>query len=273
MRLPRSLAGLVLLTASATTLAAQLPSEGLTWSLYGLKAGSCIHFLAPSAAVQDAAPAGFLAARADSTPGIHPALAREIASETQYASWTPSRLCWFAFDSVAVQGRMARNKIDARRGEQKPVAIGYWAAAVRAKGALGEPPVWAALAIFSNAGLLAQSLVPARYDVSSADFLISGIDGSTDTRYEVTFDKNLVGWDGHLGDPTPSERQADTLSVGQSYVRLQLSAELGDSGYAPAGNLRLSGKGKLAQAMAASPIRMLGPITSQGGTLTWHFKR
>lgn len=273
MRPIRLILGLGIAGALAAPAAAQLPSDGLIWSLYGLRAGSCVHFLAPPKIIEDAAPSGFVPAEARSTPGIHPALAREIAAETQYADWVPSRFCWFAFDSAMTGGRTVRAKDDTRRARSRPVAVGYWAAAIHRKGSVDGASEWAALAIFSNDGILAQSLVPARYDVSSGDFDISSIDGSTDTRYQVEFDKNIIGWDGHLGDPTAPERETDTLSVGQSYVRLLLTADIGDSAYSPVGNLRLTGKGKLVTAMAASPIRMLGPITHSAAPLTWWFRK
>lgn len=265
--------GLGIAAAFTAPVAGQLPSDGLVWSLYGLRAGSCVHFLAPPKIIDDVAPSGFVPAEASSTPGIHAALAREIGSEPQYANWVPSRFCWFAFDSAVTGGRTVRAKDDARRARSRPVAVGYWAAAIHRKGSVDGASEWAALTIFSNEGTLAQSLVPARYDVSSADFDISSIDGSTDTRYLAQFDKNIIGWDGHLGDPMAPEREIDTLSVGQSYVRLLLTAGVGDSGYYPAGNLRLTGKGKLVAAMAASPIRMLGPITRSSAPLTWWFRK
>ncbi|MGB7211697.1 MAG: hypothetical protein WBC97_03645 [Gemmatimonadales bacterium] len=273
MRPIRVLASIAAAVAISAPLAAQLPTDGLVWSLYGLRAGSCVHFLAPLKMIEDVAPSGFVPTSASTTPGIHPALAREIASETQYADWVPSRFCWFAFDSAMTGGRTVRARNDTRRAQIRPVAVGYWAAAIHRKGSVDGASEWAALAIFSNDGTLAQSLVPARYDVSSADFDISPIDGSTDTRYQVQFDKNIIGWDGHLGDPMAPERQVDTLSVGQTYVRLLLTAGIGDSAYYAAGNLRLTGKGKLVAAMAASPIRMLGPITRSEAPLTWWFRK
>lgn len=264
---------IALAAGAATPVAAQIPADGIVWSLYGLRAGSCVHFLAPPKMIEDVAPSGFIPTEASTTPGIHPALAREIASETQYAGWVPSRFCWFAFDSAMTGGRTVRAKDDKRRARSRPVAVGYWAAAIHRKDSVDGASEWAALAIFSNDGTLSQSLVPARYAVSSADFDISSIDGSTDTRYQVEFDKNSIGWDGHLGDPMAPERQVDTLSVGQTYVRLLLTAGVGDSAYYPAGNLRLTGKGKLVAAMAASPIRMLGPITHSAAPLTWWFRK
>ena len=269
----RVILGLGFAAAVAAPVSAQIPSQGIIWSLYGLRAGSCLHFLAPAALIEDVAPSGFLPARADATPAIHPALAQELKAEPKYDDWVPSRFCWFAFDSAATGGRTVRAKDDTRRARSKPVAVGYWAAAIHRKGSVDGASEWAALAIFSNQGELDQSLVPARYDVSSADFEISAIDGSTDLRYQVQFDKNLVGWDGHLGDPTAPERSADTLSVGQTYVRLLLTAALGDSAYAPLGNLRLTGKGKMVTAMAASPIRMVSPIGRSEVPLTWWFRK
>lgn len=273
MRSMRVILGLGILAAGAAPVSAQVPAEGITWSLYGLRAGSCIHFLAPADMVKDVAPSGFLPARADGTPAIHPALAQELKAEPKYDDWVPSRFCWFAFDSASTAGRTVRAKDDTRRAKSRPVAVGYWAAAIHRKGSVDGASEWAALAIFSNQGQLTQSLVPARYDVSSADFEISAIDGSTDTRYQVQFDKNLVGWDGHLEDPTALERGEDTLSVGQSYVRLLLTAGLGDSAYSPVGNLHLTGKGKMVAAMAASPIRMVSPITRSSAPLTWWFRK
>lgn len=265
-----ALAGLSVVAAAS--LNAQLPAEGVTWYLRGLEAGSCVHFLVSPDVAKDQLPSGHVGVRADQMPGIDPALTREIGAETQYAAWVPSRFCWFAFDSATVGDRTSRIKRDTRREINYPVAVGFWTVAAASKGS-PDSKGWSAVAIFSTSGDLSQSLVPARYAVSSAKMTISPIDSTPDTRYSIEFDKNLIGWDGHRGDSVAPGVVADTLSVGQTYVRLLLSLQTGDSAFAPIGNLRLTGKGDLVKAMTAGPIRMVAPIRADGGVLTWHFAR
>ena len=266
----RALACVVAL--GAAPLSAQLPADGVTWRLYGLEAGSCVHFLISPQAAKGQLPSGSVGVRADQMPGVDSALVREIAAETQYAAWIPSRFCWYAADSATVGTRTSRIKKDARRLTNYPVAVGFWSIAAAPKDGAGSTG-WAAVSIFSTAGDLSQSLVPGRYAVDDAKMTISPVDSTPDTRYSIEFEKNIVGWDGHRGDPVASGRQSDTLSVGQGYVRLSLSLQTGDSAFEPLGNLRLTGKGDLVTAMTAGPIRMVAPIRAGAGPFIWHFTR
>ena len=257
---------------AAAPLSAQLPADGVSWHLFGLEAGTCVHFLVAPQTAKGQLPSGSVGVRADQMPGIDSALIREIASETQYAAWIPSRFCWFAFDSATVGTRTSRVKKDPRRLINSPVAVGFWAIAAAPKDGPGSSG-WAAVSIFSTSGDLSQSLVPGRYAVDDAKMTISPVDSTPDTRYSIEFAKNIVGWDGHRGDPVPAGRGSDTLAVGQTYVRLSLSLETGDSAFEPLGNLRLTGKGDLVTAMTAGPIRMVAPIRAGSGPFIWHFTR
>lgn len=251
---------------------AQVPTQDLVWSFHGLAAGNCIHFLMPWDQAEDQLPSGQVPSRADQTPGLEAALAGEIAREPQYAAWVPARLCWFGADSAEVGGHWTRIKKDPRRLIDQPVAVGYWAVAIVSKDD-STAHAWSAVDMFSTAGDLRQSLVPFRYDVSSAKMRITTADSSPDARYELDVNKTSLEWDGHAGDTVVAGRAADTLAVGRSYVRLTLAAQLGDSTFEPLGNLRVSGKGDLAKAMAAGPIRMVGPFRRGPGPLVWRFKR
>ena len=273
IRLAGPVSALACLAALGTApLKAQLPADGVTWRLYGLEAGTCIHFLISPDAAKSQLRSGDLGVRADQMPGIDSALIREIAAESQYAAWIPSHFCWFAFDSTTVGTRTSRVKKDARRFINYPVAIGVWAIAGAPTDATGQSG-WRVVSIFSTSGDLSQSLVPGRYAVDDAKMTISPIDSTPDTRYTIEFEKNIVGWDGHLGDPMPAGRAADTLSVGQTYVRLSLALQMGDSAFEPLGNLRFTGKGDLVTAMTAGPIRMVAPIRTGAGPFIWHFTR
>lgn len=273
IRLAGPVGALACLAAAATApLSGQLPADGVTWRMYGLEAGTCLHFLISPQAAKGQVRSGDDAVRADQMPGIDSALTREIAAETQYAAWIPSRFCWYAFDSATVGTRTSRVKKDARRLVNYPVAVGFWAIAVAPKDAPGSTG-WEAVSIFSTSGDLSQSLVPGRYAVDDAKMTISPVDSTPDTRYSIEFEKNIVGWDGHRGDPVPVGPHSDSLWVGQGYVHLSLSLQSGDSAFEPLGNLRFTGKGDLVTAMTAGPIRMVAPIRAGSGPFTWHFTR
>ena len=99
------------------------------------------------------------------------------------------------------------------------------------------------------------------------------VPGSSDDRYEIRYDRTTLIWDGRTtGDSTAAPaitpgwvaraRGGRLLSVEQQLepvgARLMVGA------------LRIEGKGELAQALTASPIRYVGPIVWGGsGTMTF----
>ena len=102
----RSLRATLLLAMAASPLAAQAPAPtGSTWKFSNLIGAYCINFLvspedAPSLLPGDASPE-----RLDALKNVHPALARVMADQPEYASWMPGAFCFYRFGRVELEGK------------------------------------------------------------------------------------------------------------------------------------------------------------------------
>lgn len=271
----RLISSLILLgtAVGAAPLAGQSGSAtAFPWLLYGIEGGTCIHFLAPRDVAQDQLPNGFEAAAATAVTGLEPALAREIAADSQYGAWIPSKLCWLAADSARAGGRTTSAKFKAKTGVLEPVVVGYWAIAAVDRKAQGQGPRWIGASVFTNAGNLSFILGPTRYRTAEARMSITPIDSTADHRYQLKVDRVTIYWDGAPGDPRPAP-PGDTLTLHQGFADLTLTTETPGTAFEPVGNLRIQGKGDLFKAISPGPIRFLGPLVRGKGEVRWEFGR
>ena len=252
------------LALAAIPLAAQeQASERTTWEVRGLKRAFCVQFLLDSAAEgAGSLPAGYRLMEAGRIRNLHPSLRDVVATQPATASWSPSRLCLYAIDSI----RGPRFHLTNSSG-RKPQLLAVWS--VAAADPTGVPRD-VALEVFVGSGnmvrsarLVDQSMREGRLSVG----VVPGEDEDgvrrTDRRFQVKLGSSTVTWDGHAaGDSTavPGRVESTWLADGvrgrtvTGRVSLQPAYTR-----AMAGSLKIDGKGDLAKALRASPTRFAGP--------------
>jgi hypothetical protein len=225
------------------------------WRLDGLREGFCVEFLIDTAQTRKLLPRQFAARGAAQVASLHPALKRVVADSPEFASWIPSQLCLYYTDALEIRGhRLAAGKNAGGR------IVGLWRVAA-GEGYLALS-LWAdserARRLAEGAGIRARDI-----NGSAPQRLENG-----EQRYAVQVQRARLFWTGRaVGDSVAVVAPIDVSSVVQGSrggwwnARLALSAEWSRS---VVGSLQVEGKGDLAKALKASPIRFVGPLYRGG---------
>lgn len=245
-------------------LAAQRNSQaplGINWTLDTLRSGFCIHFLVEPAASTRGLFRGVAQRAASATPALNAVLRRTIEASPELASWIPQQFCVLQFSAVGVGNRQLR---DTKHGRSQVVAT--WSTS-----ALADAP--GSVVLLVNNSRLSNSLksIGMSIDVLRCEF--GKVPESTDDRYEIRYDRSTLTWDGHAsGDSTAAPTMTrDWVFPGRNARTLAVQQRLDPVGARlMVGALRVEGKGELAHALTASPIRYVGPIV-WGGSGTMSF--
>lgn len=237
------------------------------WRLQGLRNGFCVRFLLDPAKLDRRLPPETQLLRADAAADLHPALRGVIASQPEFASWTPSGLCVYYLRQVEA-GSL---RTEAEDSAKAPV-VAVWTAT--AAGAGGKPRELA-LAFLSTHGDLRNAGRDANVDFERLQSRVGQVpreDGPPRTgevRYEIKLGKTVLTWDGRTSDDTTRTPEPMSLSweapgrrSGWVTGTLTLTPRVSRS---MIGSLRVQGKDPLALALQASPIRFVGP-SYQGGS-------
>jgi hypothetical protein len=257
---------------AASTLA---PQEGggqepKAYRLAGLRTGFCVQLLLDAATVQKALPEGYRPLAATQATELHPAVSGVVKAQPEFASWTPSRLCLYALDTLQTEDFTVADK----KG-RKPLLFGVWTAAAAEVVGGGRREV--ALLVLSNNERLIHSAKSAGAQVRQAKLVVGKVvPGEEDTvvvpaehRFQVNVGKTVVTWDGRASSDS-------TRTTGQ--VEIAWAAAPGRRGPARGrlvlrpgwsrgmvGSFRVVGKDDVAKALKASPIHFVGPQYEQGG--------
>jgi len=243
-------------------------SEGSTWELGGLRSAFCVQLLVdPASELLHDLPTGWHAVPASAASNLHVSLRSVIEGQTEYAAWSPSRLCFTTVDTIRT-----KNFSLADKSGRRPQLFGFWT--VLAAGPSGTPQD-VALDLFANSDRLIRSARLAGQELHEARLTLGKVPAedengvpSSDDRFQVKLRGTVVTWDGRLaGDSAAvAERVENTWSV--SGVRggvLGGSLTLSPVRSQPmAGSLKVDGKNELAQALRASPTRFAGPAFRGG---------
>ena len=125
---PLGLAAVVFLAAATSLRAQEADSD---WHLEGLRTGFCIQLLVnPASEAVPNLPSGFRALPASEAKDLHASLRDVIASQSEFASWAPSRLCFQAVDTIRSSEFLVKGKRD------RPQLLGFWT--MRAASSAGE---------------------------------------------------------------------------------------------------------------------------------------
>ena len=240
------------------------------YSLGGLRAGFCVQLLLDPATVRKVLPGGYQPLAASQAGELHPVVSGVVKGQPEFASWTPSRLCLYALDTL-----QAKDFTFANRKARKPLLFGVWTAAAAAVGGRrGE----VALLVLSNNGGLIHSAKSAGAQVRHAKLMVGKVPpGEEDTvplatadRFQVNLGKTVVTWDGRASsDSTTTAGQVEVAwtaaSDGPGAGRLELRPRWSRT---MIGSLRVTGKDEFATALKASPVHFVGPQYERGsGTL------
>lgn len=215
-----------------------------------------MRFLIAPAEAAHQAQAGFRPVRADQDQSLHPALRSVIEGQPEFASWTPSSLCFFYLDTVSLGGRT----MAARKGS-KPQLISVWTLATSGQAGAGRRDL--ALQLSAGSAQTVRAAEAVRLRVREAELRISQVPEGIDEMQEVKMGKTRLTWTGRaVGDSTQVSQPIEELWLvkGASGTSWNVRLKLAPSWTRPlVGVLRVEGKDDLAKALKASPIRFVGP--------------
>lgn len=280
--MPRPLA-LVLIAAAAVQVAVagplpaqQTEPEGKPWRLEGLRTVFCVQLLMdPASAPLKDLPPGYRPVPASAAADLHVSLRSVVDGQPEFASWSPSRLCFDAVDTVQTEEFTL-----ADRSGRHPQLFATWT--VLATGP-GQPPGDVALELFSNSDRLIRAARQAGQPVREARLQVGLVPAedengvpSSEERFQVKVGKTTVTWDGRAARDSAPVREPVRRSWAAIGVRDGIAT--GEVVLSPAfrramvGSLKVDGKDEFAQALKASPTRFAGPAYL-GGSGSISFRR
>jgi hypothetical protein len=255
---------------SSAPLAAQAGDrEPHGWRLGGLRSAFCVQLLLdPASEVLRDLPTGYRAVAASRAGDLHRSLRDVVKEQPEFASWTPSRLCFHAVDTI----RTSELTLGDRSGRH-PQLLAIWT--VTAAGPDGAAHD-VALDLFANSQRLIRSARLAGQPMQEARLRVGKVPEedangvpSGDDRFEVKLGKTTVTWDGRLaGDSAavraPLEMVWMAMATRGPLVkgRLVLSPAISR---AMVGSLKVDGKDEFGKALRSSPTRFAGPAYHGGG--------
>lgn len=232
-----------------------------SWTFANLIGGFCVEFLADSADARHLLPDDAFPLRAGS-PGVtlHPAIARVVKDQPEYASWTPAQICVYRFGAATVAG----TEIVARPGEGE--SIGW--VALTARMAADQPEgSWVATQLFTGGSKAQIASRAGQLELRRVRMQFGQAPKSTDERYVLQFGGTRVIWDGHpAGDSSAVSAPvvahwARKARGGALLGRWELSSQQSRS---MVGAVFVEGKDRFAKALRKSPIRYIGPLQTGG---------
>jgi len=257
---------------AASALAAQAGTQvkdSRAWSLQGLRTGYCVRFLIDPKIGSSKLEDGFRLLRADQDAHLHPALRQTIQHQPEFAGWAPSSLCFYFTEAVQVGERRV-----AEKDRRKSLMIGIWTLAARDQSASARRDF--ALDLYGNRGSLIRAAEQSGVRLREAETSVADRADTTTDTYSVKLQKALLTWRGRpAGDSTRVEQPLQEswwvsgLRGRMWNARLTTTPSWRRS---LVGSLTVEGKGDLAKALKASPIRFVGPLYL-GGKGELHFSR
>ena len=231
------------------------------WNLDTLRSGFCIHFLVDPKAATQRTFRGVAPVPAASAESLHPALKGVVEGSPEFASWIPEQFCILQFSSIRVGRSVLR---DTKHGRSQ--VVGMWAMSAPA-GAQGS------VVLLTGNSHLVSTVRALGVPVDVIKTAFGKVPESTDDRYEIRYSGTTLTWDGHAsGDSTAAPVLDRRWRVsGRNGRVLQVTERLDAAGGRfLVGALRVEGKGELARALIASPIRYVGPLVWGGsGSITF----
>jgi hypothetical protein len=239
------------------------PKDAQVWDLQGLRAGYCVRFLLDPGKAPDTPKNQFLLIRADRDAHLHPALRQVVATQPEFASWAPSKLCFYYLDAVQIEDRRLTDK---RHRKPQMVAVWSMGTVARETGAQRDYVV----ELYGERGGLKRIAEGAGVSMEEARSSVVDAADTIPDVYTVKIGKAVLVWNGRPGTGNTRITQPIVESWSMSGLRSlgiwQTELELSPQWSQPlVGSFRVEGKGDLAKALKASPIRFVGPLYRGGG--------
>jgi hypothetical protein len=259
-------------TCCASSLGAQTVKEvkaERVWSLQGLRAGYCVRFLMHPKAATGELKNGFLLLRAGQDTTLHAALRQVVQTQPEFAGWVPSNICFYYTDAVQVGGRRVVEK-----NPRIAQMIGIWSLGTVEQGSGVRRDL--VLDMFASRERLRTAAAENLVLLHEAEAGFRAPTDTSGTEYRQSIGKTNLVWIGRTaGDSTRVEGPiVETWEVpGVRGVTWSAQLALSPGWSRPlVGSLRVEGKGDLAKALKASPIRFVGPFY-RGGNGQLRFSR
>ena len=239
------------------------PGDAKVWDLQGLRAGYCVRFLLNPSQAPKFPKNDFLLLRADQDPNLHPALRQVIATQPEFRSWAPSRLCFYYLDAIQIgDHREADNK------HRKPQLLAMWSLATVAVATKAQRDF--VVELYGGRGGMGRAAEGTGVSMEEVRAEVAAATDTTPDMYSVKIGKALLVWNGRPArDSTPvTQPLVESWSmVGLRNLGIwRTELELAPQWRQPlVGSLRVEGKGDLAKALKGSPIRFVGPLYRGGG--------
>src|SRR5215210_7736136 len=266
---PVAVLGLAVATSIPSAAAAQAVKQqkaAQVWSLPDLRTSYCVRFVVDPRLASRELKSGFRLVPASQDRMLHPALQQMIKHQPEFASWSPSQLCFYFSDAVQVGTyRVAEKNV---RNQQM---LAVWTIATQEEKSGGRRDL--ALGVFGRSSLKrAAEIAGVRLHEATAT-VVDSAEEANDV-YSIKLERTALVWRGRpTGDSARVERG---VQESWSLTGARTGAWAGDFHYQPewsralVGSLTVEGKGDLAKALKASPIRFVGPLY-RGGSAQLRF--
>jgi hypothetical protein len=249
-------------------LADEQTASAQEWTFANLIGGFCLEFLADTADARRLLPNDAVPLRA-TTPGVklHPALARVVKDQPEYASWTPAEVCVYRFGAATIAG----TEIVARPGDGE--TIGWVGVAGRIAASQPEGSL-VATQLFTGGTKAQKASEAGRPELRKLKLSVGKAPKSNEDRVILEFGKTRLMWDGHAASDSTAvagpvvEHWARAIRGGAVIGRWELNSVQQRS---MVGAVIVEGKDRFAQALRKSPIRYVGPLY-QGGNAKLSFE-
>jgi hypothetical protein len=237
--------------------------DAQVWDLQGLRAGYCVRFLIDPRKAPRIPKNQFGLIRADQDQHLHPALRSVIGTQPEFTSWSPSRICFYYLDAVQVGDHRVADK-----KSRKPQMMALWSIATAAQKPGGQRDF--VIELYGGRGGLSRAAEASGVSMEEVRTAVADAADTIPDLYSVKIGKTLLVWNGRPA--RDSVRVTQPIVESWSLVGLrslgtwQTELELSPQWSQPlVGSFRVEGKGDLAQALKASPIRFVGPLFRGGG--------
>lgn len=247
--------------AAAGQSSSRISLEDVTW-------GTCVHFLVSPELVGKLLPRDAVPLQAGQGVGLPVAVQYVLREQADFAAWSPASLCLYRPRALEIEGR--------RIGGEglEPETIGLLTIAARFGADAARSQFVAGL--FTTNWRVEKSVETNR---SAVDFETMRVQfgkapKSDDDRLSVRIGRVTLVWDGHPAADSAAAGPVTQLGSAEGRdgkpwgLDLELRPERTRS---MVGALLVQGKGDLAKALRASPVRFVGPYVEGGsGALTLH---
>ena len=262
------LLGLVVLTPLVSFTPLRTPDADSDWHLEGIRTAFCIQLLLdPASDAVRSLPSGVRPLPASQAKDLHPSLRDVVSSQSEFASWAPSRLCFHAVDTIRGEEFASQGKRD------RPQLFGYWTVLTEGPGGQARDFL---LDLYTTSGRLSRAADQVGQRARESRLRTGKVPTeddngvpSTDDRFEVKVGKTLITWDGRLADDTVQVKAPMTVQ----WMYGRNGSATGEMTLSPVyarpmvGAIKVDGKDDFAKALRASPTRFAGPAYQGGGGL------